>query len=372
MRRFARLLNDGLAAVGVDVTLLEPTAILGRGFDSRRGLGKWLGYLDKFVLFPRRLRREIRGASGAPFLVHVCDQGNAHYVRWLRDVPHVVTCHDVLAIRAARDEFAGVRTRWSGKRLQSMVLRGLRESQRIVCDSRATAGDLVRIGHVPAGNLDLVHPGLSPAFTPMNPEDARARVKRLALPAPFLLHVGADHWYKNRGGLLKIYAELVQRMPSAPPLVVAGAPLAPWEWARVAGRRLSGRVIEVSGLDDADLAALYSCATLLLFPSLAEGYGWPVLEAMACGCRVVTSRRAPLTEIAGEAATYIDPIDPAAAADIVAGVLQESAARRQSFVAAGIERSRVFTPAAMVDAYLRIYRREIERAADLGAAQGNN
>jgi glycosyltransferase involved in cell wall biosynthesis len=144
-------------------------------------------------------------------------------------------------------------------------------------------------------------------------------------------------------------------MPGAPPLVLVGKPLTEEVMDAIRARGLGARIAAFSGVTDLDLAALYSSAALLLFPSLAEGFGWPVAEAMACGCRVVTSGRAPMTEIAGDAATYIDPEDHAAAAATIEMVLMESEGERRARVAAGLARAARFSGRAMATAYLAVY-----------------
>jgi glycosyltransferase involved in cell wall biosynthesis len=285
----------------------------------------------------------------------VCDHSNAMYVPWIRDVPHVVTCHDLIAVRRALGDFPGERTSWTGRRLQRAIRRGLQGAARIVCDSEATRQDVRRLVRSSAGDA-VIFPGVAPAFRPMTRDDADARVTRLGLPRSFLLHVGGSQWYKNRAGLLDLYAALVTRLPSVPPLVLVGKPLTPAETGALAAGQLRDRVVTAAASADEDLAALYSAADVLLFPSIVEGFGWPVLEAMACGCRVVTSDRAPMTEVGGEAATYINPRDPSSAAAIVDAVLREPASERHARITAGLARAARFSSRAMADAYLAIYR----------------
>lgn len=345
MRRFADLLHTGLVARGVEVTLLPPPVFAGRLPLPGR---KWLGYLDKFVFFPARLRAVIRRCP-APLVVHVCDHSNAPYVAQLQDVPHVVTCHDLLAIRSARGEFAGVSTRLTGRVLQGWILRSLGRAGRIVCDSRATEGDVRRLTGLPPDRIGVIGPGLAPAFSAPRADDGQ--------PArPYILHVGANHWYKNRGGLLHIYAALVRRCPHVPKLVLAGEGPSTSLTDTIRALGLSGLVTAVVDPSDQELARLYREARLLLFPSLAEGYGWPVVEAMACGCRVVTSNRAPLTEIGGDAATYIEPDRIEDAASVVARVLDESASVRDAHVQRGLAVSAAAGIEAMTEAYLAVYR----------------
>jgi len=113
----------------------------------------------------------------------------------------------------------------------------------------------------------------------------------------------------------------------------------------------------LQGVNKETLRALYSAAELLLFPSWEEGFGWPVIEAQACGCRVVTTNRAPMTEIGGDAAFYIDPHDPAAAAATVRSVLEQGAPEKRMTIENGIANAGRFSEARMIEEYLEIYRR---------------
>jgi glycosyltransferase involved in cell wall biosynthesis len=184
-----------------------------------------------------------------------------------------------------------------------------------------------------------------------------------APPGRFILHVGDSAWYKNRAGLVAIFARLAGQRQDVPLLVLVGPPLSPGLVATVSASGGSGRVVELADVAEADLAALYSCAELLLFPSLAEGYGWPVLEAMACGCRIVASNRAPIPEIGGDAPAYFDPGDEAVAVATVARVLDESAADRRAHVETGLARARLFSCDAMIDAYMQTYLELLNRPA---------
>jgi glycosyltransferase involved in cell wall biosynthesis len=105
-----------------------------------------------------------------------------------------------------------------------------------------------------------------------------------------------------------------------------------------------------------DLRALYSGAEVLLFPSLAEGFGWPIIEAQACGCRVAVSNRSPLTEIGGEAALYLDPDDPAAAALAIESLFAENRADRRERIRRGLENAPRFSTVRMIRGYLAAYR----------------
>jgi glycosyltransferase involved in cell wall biosynthesis len=357
MQRFATLLQDGLAARGIAVRTIRPEPRLLGDSPIAPGAAKWIGYLDKFVMFVPALRRAARAAGARRLVVHVCDHSNAVYVPAIRHAPHVVTCHDLLAVRAARSEFPQARTGWPGRLLQRAILNGLRAAGSIVCDSQATRRDVLRIVGAGRARTGVVYPAVSPAFRSRAVTPASPAVRDwLARGEPFLLHVGGSQWYKNRAGLFEAYGALCERMRNAPALVVAGKRLRTEERARLPRGGAAGRLVELTDVTDEDLAALYTSAALLLFPSVAEGFGWPVLEAMACGCRVVVSDRAPLGEIAGRAGTTVDPDDPRGAADVVAAVLAEAPAARDAHRAAGFEQASRFSLGRMIDGYVDAYR----------------
>src|SRR5207249_4046572 len=96
---------------------------------ANQGLGKWLGYLDKFFVFPQELTKQLHSLNGTPAVVHICDHSNAFYTKFLAHIPHVVTCNDLLAIRSARGEFPENRTRWTGRQLQKIIIKGLNRAQ---------------------------------------------------------------------------------------------------------------------------------------------------------------------------------------------------------------------------------------------------
>jgi glycosyltransferase involved in cell wall biosynthesis len=354
MIRFAELLESGLSQLGHAVKVIRPQPGISRLKASATGAGKWLGYIDKFIVFPRSLPQAISQAD----VVHICDHSNAIYTRYLQKVPHLVTCHDVLAIRSALGEIPQNRTGWTGKQLQRLILNGLNRAQRVVCDSQNTENDLRRISSLSAAKTSVVYVGLNYPYTPMETGEAKQRLANLGIAShvPFLLHVGANHWYKNRSGLLSIFYHLSQKVPQAElSLVFVGEPLNPELRQLIASYNLSHKVIELSNVDSLDLRAIYSSATALLFPSLQEGFGWPVIEAQACGCPVFASHRAPMTEVGGDAAIYIDPEQPQAAAEQIASYLPNMVEwQLKGFV--NVQR---FQPENMIASYLEIYQEVI-------------
>jgi glycosyltransferase involved in cell wall biosynthesis len=134
-------------------------------------------------------------------------------------------------------------------------------------------------------------------------------------------------------------------------LVLGGKPWPDDLRALVQGSELAARIHEWTELANEDLRALYSSAEALLFPSLQEGFGWPIAEAQACGCPVITTGRPPMSEVGGNAAVYINPDDMGDAADRVANAL----ASRESLTANGLKNAERFAGATMAAGYVGAY-----------------
>lgn len=350
MQLFADLMARGLAQAGHEVRTVRPRCLVGQLCPSPYGFGKMLGYVDKFGVFPQVLRSVSRWAD----VVHICDHSNSFYTQYLGPVPSVVTCHDLLAVRSALGEFPENRTRWSGRHLQRIIARGLTQAQHIVCVSEATRRDVLRIIGIPSDRVSRVYNSLNYPYSRMERHEALARIRRLSIECgqSFLLHVGGNHWYKNRLGVLRIFSHLRKCAPEQNfRLVMVGQPWTADMRRFVVEHGMSDVVYELTAPASEDLRALYSTAIILLFPSLQEGFGWPIVEAQACGCPVLTSDRPPMDEVGGKAAMYIDPEDPESSAMTAKLALEQLSSMRES----GLVNSARFGESAMIDAYLSVY-----------------
>jgi glycosyltransferase involved in cell wall biosynthesis len=224
MQMYAAMLEQGLRARGHEVRLLRPPARLLAANERRRAGPKWAGYVDKFILF----RGALRTAAAEADVVHLCDHSNAMYVPLIAGRPHLVTCHDLLAIRSARGHFPQNRVGPTGRLFQRMIASGLRQAGSILCVSRKTRDDLERYLDLPATRLHLVPNALPWPYRPLERGQAQIRLAGLGIRSDddYFLHVGGDHWYKNRPAVIAIFAEL-RRMPqyARSKLVMAGSAL---------------------------------------------------------------------------------------------------------------------------------------------------
>ena len=360
MLRFEHMLVTGLEARGHRVSTISPTPKCSRLTRSYRysGWRKYLGYIDKFILFPFVLRSRVKTIR--PDVIHIVDHANSVYARRLCNVPVLVTCHDLLAIQLARGQLVGPRLGTSGRLYQQWILRHLRRVPLIVCVSTQTQHDLIQLTGRSSDLTPVILNGLNYPFQRQPSEQAHATLEALwqrrnlapSLRNGFLLNIGGTQWYKNRQGLLNIYAALRQRLPASPPLLLAGKSLSPELLTHLETLGLHSSVFQLGTVSTAELEALYSLAEGLIFPSWAEGFGWPIAEAHACGCPVFTSDRAPLTEVGGTAAIYFDPTDPEDAAHRIATAWPQ----RNKLRVDGLTRASQWSAKRMLAQYENIYR----------------
>ena len=312
------------------------------------------GYsLTEMVSVSRRLRRERVDLYHAP-----------HYVVPLAPpCPVVVTVHDLIHLR-----FPEFRSRLELTYARTMIRRAVRLARRVVAVSASTAEDLTRRFAVPPDKIDVVANGVDESFrNEVSEFEVAAILARLGLEPGYLLFVGNPKPHKNVEGLLAAYAELRRRRADAPLLVLAGerdadrSPVA----ARLAVHGLGGSVRRLGFVAAADLPALYRGAVLLVQPSLWEGFGLPVAEAMAAGTAVVASRRGALPEVTGDAARLIDPEDVGGLADAIAELLDDPGSRTE-LARRGRERAARFRWQETARATLGVYQRALGTAAAAG------
>lgn len=359
MLRFARMLADGLRAVRVRVEIIAPGAWFGRVKSGTVGFGKWLVYLDKYLIFPFALRRRVRELpTGA--VVHIVDHSNAVYVPTARSAGHriLVTCHDLGAVRGALGENTDCPATRMGKVLQTWIARALGAADGVACVSTATREDVARLiwrrdgSRVPTW---LVLNGQNRKWErgSRNAKEGEWQSERGWQGKPFVLNVGSSLSRKNRDGVVKIFARIKESWPEGK-LVFAGEALTPEVWGLAWKLGVAERVVEVVKPTDAELEALYQCATCLLFPSKFEGFGWPAVEAQACGCPVLCSDAGSLGEVVGDSA-FVRPAgdEEGFARELFRLATDEEA--RTRWTELGLRNAERFGAETMIAEYRKIY-----------------
>ena len=311
----------------------------------------------RFWSYPRWLGQQPgQGASADVF--HIVDHSYAHLADSLPAGRVVITCHDIDAFRSllAPDDRESQLPRF----LVQRVLDGFRRAAAIVCDSEATRSEVVEHALVPAARTSVVPIGVHPACTPTPDAVADVIAEKLtgkAGPAD-ILHVGSTIPRKQIELLLEMFALVAQANPDARLWRVGGA-FTPSQAQRARELGIEGRITVLPFMTRPVLAAVYRRAALVLLPSSREGFGLPVIEAMACGAPIICSDLRVLREVGGAAAEYCPAGDASAWAARINALLIERSEHHGSWTArktAGIARASQFTWARCADEMRKIYR----------------
>jgi alpha-1,3-rhamnosyl/mannosyltransferase len=238
----------------------------------------------------------------------------------------VVTVHDIIHVMFP--EFLPSRIGFAYARF--LIRAAIRRARRVITVSESTASDLRRLFGASGEKLRVIPNGVHEAFLAAGDVDGDAANRsKLGVQPPYLLHVGNDKPHKNTASVLKAYQLLAnQRAGGVPPLILAGGftdegPLA----ARARAMGLGDRVRSLGHLERNELAALYRGATIFVYPTLYEGFGLPVLEAMGCGVPVVAGDVPAVREVAEDAVVRVNPRDVEAIAGAVRRLLERDELR---------------------------------------------
>jgi glycosyltransferase involved in cell wall biosynthesis len=360
------MLKSSFEERGHVVTVWSPVAKCQRLFAAGK-FSKWAGYVDQYVLFPLWVRNALKPIAADTLFVF-CDQALGPWMPLVKKRPHVVHAHDLLALRSALGDIKENPTSFTGRIYQRYIRRGFKQARHFISVSEKTRADLHRFGEVNPLTSEVVYNGMNFPYSPMPAEEAQTVLRAAGFPeAPqgMLLNLGGNQWYKNSAGLMSLYARYAAQEPDPLPLWCVG-PKPGAKAARALSKvRGNGRVLFFQNVPNRALQAAYSTARAFLFPSLAEGFGWPLIEAQACGCPVITTDEPPMTEVAGAAAFYLPrlqfggDIDAWAAhgASVLREALREPANDRARRTEGGRMWAGRFDAARATEAYLAIYER---------------
>lgn len=253
---------------------------------------------------------------------------------------------------------------------RSYVLLNLRlalaRAKAVIAISESTRQDVIRHFSISPDLVRVVPFGCDPRFKPVEDEERRAQVRaHLDLPERYLLFVGTLEPRKNIPRILRAFHLLKGGRSIPHKLVIVGQ--RGWLYneifEEIAALGLEGDVVFTGYVDLQYLPAIYGMSDLLVFPSLYEGFGLPALEAMACGCPVLTSNRSSLPEVVGDAAICVDPTDVGAIAEAITAVVSDPA-RRTRMAQQGLARSKLFSWERAAEETLAVYSLAAQGSAD--------
>jgi len=324
-------LGAGLSA-DIQAAALRPTIV--RRLTRLPGLGAASKsdtadrVVNRFWDYPRWLS----GLRDAYDVFHIVDHTYAHLVHVLPEARTIVTCHDTDAFLSLVEPERGESDlpKMFARRIES----GLRKAARVVCPSMATCDELQRYGILPPDRMTVVYNGVHPDYSPLQNDPADRAIDEMIRSAgtngaarpdarPIdLLHVGSTIPRKRIDVLLNAVAAIRQQQPRVR-LLKAGSAFTAAQMELLKSLGLEGHVVTLPFLDTPQLAALYRRAAAVLVTSEREGFGLPVVEALACGTPVVATDLPVLREVGGGAATYAALGDVPGWTNAVLGVVQE-------------------------------------------------
>jgi len=302
----------------------------------------------RYLSLPKvyKLARSIRSEGS---IVHLPNQHFARYALFLNR-PFIITVHDMV-----RCCFNFDRESVSERMLLNLDKRYIKRANHIIAVSESTKSDLVNYLKIPEGKISVIYNGVDHnVFKPyrVRPYHVRLHYRQ------YILYVGSERRRKNLGRLFQAFAAL-KRESLDLMLVKVGSPGRCEEFRSQTLKALSHLgitedVVFVDHISEKDLAYYYSSAALLCYPSLYEGFGLPPLEAMACGCPVVTSNTSSLPEVVGEAGIMVNPYDTRSLVQAMRQVLTDRELR-DKMVRIGLEQSKKFTWEKTADLTLQVY-----------------
>ncbi|HXF69541.1 MAG TPA: glycosyltransferase family 1 protein [Thermoflexus sp.] len=324
MDRYARSLYRALRRVSpeVDFRLLIPP-------DPPAGFGGRLFILWRMMVYPLWARRYPAD------VYHVLDHSYGHLLFALDGSRTVVTVHDVAPLL-----FHG--RRWGLSHLAwEVAWRGTQRATWLLTDSEFTKREWAARSRKGTNRVTTIYPGVEPHFHPLDEDERLLRRERWKVGhRRLILHVGHCQPRKNLERLLMALALLADRKVNFLFIQVGGV-FSQDQQRLLESLGLGEKVRQITQVSEEELVGLYNAADVFVLPSLYEGFGFPVLEAMACGTPVVASNVASLPEVVGDAGLLVDPRDPQAIADAVASILSDPALARE-LRRRGLERARMF------------------------------
>ena len=279
----------------------------------------------------------------------------AFVIPLLARCPSVVTIYDLSFLRYPQ-AFRPF-NRWY---LSHFTPLSARRAQRVIAISESTRQDVIRYLHVAPERVEVIHCGVSPSFRPLRASEVERFRRERQLFDPFILFVGTLEPRKNVELLVRAYARWRAQDPRAPRLVIAGAKGWYFEtiFRTVTRLGLDNNVFFPGYISAEELPLWYNAAGLFVYPSLFEGFGLPVLEAMACGTPVICSNASSLPEVAGDAAVLVAPDDEVGLAEAMRTVW-ESAGLRQTMIERGLARAREHTWTRVAVQTVQTYQRAL-------------
>ena len=295
-------------------------------------------YFERFWHYPRTVSKYEAD------LFHIIDHTDGHIAYWLKKLnkPVIVTCHDL--VQFVYPEILKDQARIPALSMATWrySVKGMQQADRIVAVSTNTAKDVTQMLQIATEQVTVVPNGVDAQFKVLTGSKVEARRKSYSSsPELCLLNVGSTHQRKNMETILQVL-EVLRNKNVPVRLWKVGSEFTAKQKAYISDRQLESCITFIPYPDRTTLVEIYNAADILLAPSLYEGFGLTILEAMACGTPVITSNVSSLPEVTNDAAILVNPLDVSA---IVEGILQlqQDSSWRDRLIEKGLLRAKQFT-----------------------------
>jgi glycosyltransferase involved in cell wall biosynthesis len=372
MPLFTRFLLEGMKSRGHEVEIWTAAPRLSNLWKYRK-VRKWLGYFDQYILFPYQVKKRIENVAVDTLFVFT-DQALGAWVPLVANKPHVIHCHDFLAQYSAIRRVNENPVSWTGRKYQLYIRNGYMAGENFISVSKKTESDLhYFLGKKPKVS-EVVYNGMNKNFTCSCSNETRillGKEFKIDLSKGYLLHIGGNQWYKNRIGVIEIYNAWRSIAVNSLPLLLVGELPSAHLLEKRNQSEYRDDIYFLSAIKDEWIVKFYARASLFIFPSLAEGFGWPIAEAMAAGCPVITTNEAPMTEVGDAAAYYINRMpfekNKIAAwakecAGIVNTVLNLPDLEKEKLIKTGLVNAKRFDTSEALENIDKIYKKVLENS----------
>ena len=292
-------------------------------------------------------------------IFHIMDGSQAYISDWIKQPLSIATAHDIIPFLQLLGHLDNSHLGKSSGWVIKKSIKGLQQVHHIIAVSNNTAKDLNLFANINSKTVSIIpHATPQGILSKVNSAQTISWSERRKSKHAFILHVGNNAFYKNRERLLRIFAKV--RSFCEIELKLVGSPLSPKEKQIIRELEIANFVSFIDNPDDDTLFDLYRKASLFLFPSLYEGFGWPPLEAMALGCPVVCSNAASLPEVVGDAALTCSPDDEKMMAENCLAVLND-ASLANDLIERGSNRVKLFSPERMGRQVMGVYKKVLSQ-----------
>jgi len=307
---------------------------------------RFRNYYERYLLYPRKVKN-LRSD-----IFHIIDHTYSYLLDNIDQKKTVVTCHDLILFNLMEGQFEGHRAPALASYLFKKAITHIKKAAKIISISENTKKDLIKYLNIPSEKIVTVHNGVNPIFFKEISQNESYLKKSDSFT---ILQIGRSKFYKNVEGIIKSISQVDKNIRHKIQLLKVGGHFTKKEKDLTKELGLVSQVTVLPYVPAEKLPSVYRSAHVLLFPSLYEGFGLPPIEAMASGIPVISSDRASLPEVCGDAAIYVNPLDHKEMALKIEQVLTD-AELRKNLIEKGLKRAKIFTWEETARKTLEVYK----------------